>query len=112
MFDNIISNLTDAGLAFPLRDPIWMDRNGNSCEPDEAFGCKVTHRIVYPENILVADELGGNLSQKGDGNLGGEKLMCKAETVPRQRSCTNDRQFTILGFTNLLGEPVMCCMII
>ena len=112
MFDNIIGNLVDAGLAVPLEDPIWMDKDGNSCEPNEAFGCKVTHRILYPEDVLVADELGGNLSQKGDGNLGGEKLMCEAGTVPRQRSCTNDRHFTVLGFTNLLGEPVMCCVII
>ena len=76
MFEKIILNLVEAGLAVPFEEPLWMDKLGNPCNPDEAFGCKVTHQILYPEDVIVADELGGNLSQQGDGNLGGEKLMC------------------------------------
>ena len=33
--------------------------------------CKVTHYLTHPEMCIVMDEVGGNTSQKGDGNIGG-----------------------------------------
>ena len=35
------------------------------------------HRITRPDYFIVADELGGNISQKGDGHAGGTRLICK-----------------------------------
>ena len=54
------------------------DENGN------AFGCKVTLEILHPEMIILADEVGCNTSQKGDGHVGGETFMCGKEKVPKK----------------------------
>ena len=48
------------------------------------FGCKVTHRILRPDMMLCGDEVGADTSQKGDGAIGGEKLLCPAGTIPKE----------------------------
>ena len=66
-----------AGVAEKLDSPMWMDGDGKECQPIEAFGCKVTHRIKHPDMCIVGNEVEDNNSQKDDGNIGGTLHLCK-----------------------------------
>ncbi len=77
-----------------------------------AFGCKVTHDLIHPDWCIMGDEVGGNISMKGDGHVGGRLyLTAKGQTVSRKASKV-DRRFTLIGLTSLNGQPVMCIVII
>ena len=41
-------------------------------EEDLIYGCHVTHKINHLECCFTLDELGRNISQKGDGHVGGQ----------------------------------------
>ena len=111
MYAHIYAELVDAMLATILDSPEWQDLNGNRCEESEAFGCKVTHTLTHPEMCIVMDEVGGNTSQKGDGHIGGELLVCGKGMVPQKRVNIKDKHFTLLGLTSLNGDAVMCVII-
>ena len=68
-------NLIDAGLAKPIKEPYFTNREGQSVSEEEAFGCRVTLDITHPEMVLVADEVGGNTSMKGDGHVHGKEYI-------------------------------------
>ena len=57
------------------------------------------------------DEVGGNISQKGDGAVGGELMLCEKGKTPQQKISTKDKHYTVLGITNLEGLAVMCVVI-
>ena len=88
-----------------------MDRNGKECQPIEAFGCKVTHRIKHPDMCIVGDEVGGNTSQKGDSHIGGILHLCERNFTPQSKTSNKDKRFTSMGLTTLTGKPLMCCVI-
>ena len=77
----------------------------------DAFGCKVTHQIIHPEYVIVFDELGGNTSQKGDGNVGGQLMLCERGKTPQLKISTRDKHYTMMGLTSINGKPVMCVVI-
>jgi hypothetical protein len=90
-----------------------MDIDGNVVESaDKAYGQPCTIRITHPELCFVADEVGSNISQTGDGNIGGRKLVCATGCVPQQKVGNKNKHFTVMGLTALTGEPVMCIVII
>ena len=60
---------------------------------------------------FVMDEVGGNISKKGDGHLGGKLLVCEKGMEPQKTVNTKDKHFTLLGLTALNGDPVMCICI-
>ena len=66
MYNSIIDEMVEAGVAERLDEPVWMDRDGKICLEDDAFGCKVHHKIVRPDMCICGDEVGGNISMKGD----------------------------------------------
>ena len=112
MYTHIYGEMIFASVAELLSKPIWMDRNGNECHKSEALGCQVTHRLCHPELCFVDDEVGGNISMKGDGNIGGQKLCTKQGTIPYKKASHTDKKFIIIGLTSLNGKPVMCVLII
>ena len=112
MYVHVISEMVNAGLAIELDSPVWMDRSGNTVDETKAFGCKVTHDILYPDMCLVGDEVGGNISMKGDGHAGGKLYLCEKGQIPQQKTSSKDKHFTLMGLTNLKGEPVMCILVI
>ena len=61
--------------------------------------------------FLVVDEVGYNLSQKGDGHTGGQKYACERGTAPQDKVQHRDSYFTLLGFTALNGGPVLCVVV-
>ena len=111
MYSKIVEEMEDAGVAKRLPEPVWMDREGEIVGEEHAFGCKVTHRIIHPEMVIVFDELGGNISQKGDGHVGGQLLLCEKGETPQIKVSTRDKHYTVLGLTSLTGHPVMCVII-
>ena len=78
----------------------------SDCIIDEldALGCKVTHDLIHPEMCIVGDEVDSNLNMIGDGYAGGDKLLCKKDSIPQQKTSTRDKHFTLL--------PLYCLMVI
>ena len=60
---------------------------------------------------VVADEVGGNTSQKDDGKIGGERWLCELGTIPQRKISTKNKHYTVLGLTLLNGQPLMCVVI-
>ena len=85
MYDHIYDELVDAKLATPYNEPMWQDSDGTFCTESSSLGCKVTHDFAHPEMCVVMDEVGGNTSQKGDGHIGGELLVCGKGMVPQKK---------------------------
>ena len=112
MYDHCIQEMIEAGVAKELDKPVWMDRYGNVCNEDDAFGCKVFHQLVRPDMCICGDEVGGNISMKGDGHAGGQLMLVERGQVPMKKISTNNKKFTLIGLTALTGEPVMCVLII
>ena len=112
MYSHIIDELVGAGLAVKLDEPVWMDRDDNTCTEEEAFGCKVYHKILRPDLCFCGDEVGGNISMKGDGYVGGEKVLTEKGTIGQRKTSNRSRKFTLIGLTNFSGEPVMCLLIL
>jgi len=111
MYETIEEELVAAGVATLLDEPVWMNANGDIVEEGDACGCKVTIDITKPEMCVVADEVGGNTSQKGDGLVGGQLLMTKPGQVGQRKISTKDKHYTLLGLTLLTGRPLMCVVI-
>ena len=81
--------------------------NEFSSEYDSPF--KTNFKLTHPENCLVVDEIGSNISQKGDGHIAGKKYVCEIDLIPKEQASHTDKHFTLLEFTALSGEPVLHC---
>ena len=57
------------------------------------------------------DEVGGNINQKGDGNIEGQLQLCEIDKTPQQKVSSRDKHYTILGLTILSSEPIICIII-
>ena len=112
MYNHAIDAMVDAGLAIKLDEPVWMDRSGYVCSEEDAFGCKVHYQLLRPDMCICGDEVGNNISMKGDGHAGGELLLTAKKSVGQKRCSTRNRKFTLIGLTTFSGEPVMCVIII
>jgi len=85
MYEVVDEELIRAGVAVRLPEPVWMDAEGNHVERGDADGCKVNIDIIKPEMCIVADEVGGNTSQKDDGKIGGERWLTEFGTIHSAR---------------------------
>ena len=112
MYKHCYEEMVHAGVAVKLEQPVWMDKHGVECEENEAYGRKVTHVITHPEYCVVGDEVGGNTNQKGDGHIGGEKVLVERGVTAKKKVSTKDCHFTVMGLTALNGQPVMCILIL
>ena len=45
IYSHCIEEMVDAGVAV-LEEPVWMNREGVECDKSNAFGCKVTHKLI------------------------------------------------------------------
>ena len=111
MYDHVYDELVQVKLATPYDEPMWQDSDGTFCPESSGLGCRVTHNFTKPEMCIVMDEVGGNTSQKGDGQIGGELLVCAKGMMPQKRIHTSDRHWTLLGLTLLNGDAVMCVVV-
>ena len=111
MYNCVADEMVDAGIAQVLDQPVWMDAEGAIVSEGSAYSCMVTHEIKHPDFAIVLDKVGGNTNQKGDGNIGGELMLCEVGKTPQQKICTKDKHYTVIAPTALNGEIVMCCII-
>jgi len=96
-----------------LPEPVWMDAEGNIVELEsDAFGCKVGIKVIHPNYFIMGDEKGCNTNMKTDGHVGGKKFMGEAGTRGcNKKVIVTDIHFTVLPFTNALGEPVLSSVV-
>ena len=73
--DNIGGEMTESKIATECDEPVRMDGTGNGCEEKDASDFKVIHEITHPDYFMVTDELGSNISQKGNGNVGDTRIL-------------------------------------
>ena len=111
MYTEVYDAMVECNVAIKLDVPVYKDQDGNICDELNSFGVKCTHEITQPDMCLVVDEVGSNLSQKGDGHIGGQKYVCERGSVPQNKVQHRDSHFTLLGFTALNGEPVLCVIV-
>jgi hypothetical protein len=113
MYDALEDAMLECQIAKKLPQPTWMDKEGNIVQSEaEAFGLPCTIQITDPDLCIVGDEVGANTSQKGDGHVGGKKVVGERGCVSQQKVSKKEKKFTVIGLTALTGEPVMCIVII
>ena len=62
MYEHISEDLVDDSHAVQLSQPEWMDVEGNIVYKCLAFGYKVTHKIKYPEIMILKTKLVSTLT--------------------------------------------------
>ena len=112
MYTHIIHEMVGAGVAEPLYEPGWIDRDGQIVDEQKSFGYKVFHRLIQPDMCIVGDEVGGSISMNGDGHRGGTLYLCGKKHVPKKKISTKSKKFTMIRLTALAGDPMMCVLII
>ena len=48
----------------------------------------------------------------GDGNIGGDKVICDKGCIEQQKATRKAKHFTVIGIINLPGQPICCVVII
>jgi hypothetical protein len=114
MYDDVYGRLHEMGIAEKLSEAVWRDRDNNIVTEADAYGQKMADSLIPTQahNLIMVDEVGENISQKGDGNAGGQKFMVTTDMRAQVRNSFKDNNFTVLFFTAVTGGPVMCAIII
>ena len=102
MYDEVYDCMVDYGLARCFDQPSSLNLPH----------LKTKYHLTHSEMCLVVQEVGRNISQKGDSHIGGQKYVCQIETVPENKISHNDCHFIALEFTAFGGSPVLCVIII
>ena len=102
MYGDVYESLVQAGNA--------TKSNEFSSEYDGPL--KTNYHLTHLEMCLVVDEVGSDISQKGDRHIAGKKYVCEIDSIPKEQASHTDKHFTLLGFTALNGKPVLCLIII
>jgi hypothetical protein len=114
MYDGVYEAMVEAKVAVKLKEEIMYDINGEqTTDKTKMYGRPTTYHMVDPANVLFVDETGCNTNMKQDGHVGGELFVLPCEKGSEFGVCgaTTDMHFTVLCFTNGLGVPVMCAVL-
>jgi hypothetical protein len=113
MYDDVYEKLCEAGIAEKLDEAVWRDKDNNIVGTQaEAYGRKMQYSLLYPEYLVMVDEVGEHIFQKGDSNAGGQNFMVVNDMRVQVRNSFKDNHFTVLGFTAANGQTTMCAIII
>jgi hypothetical protein len=113
MYNDVYEGLWEAGIAEKLDEALWRDKDNNIVVTQgEAYRRKTEYSLLHTEYIVMVDEVGENISQKGDGNIGGQTFMVASDMRAQVQNYFKDNHFTVLGFTVANGIPTMCAIII
>jgi hypothetical protein len=94
------------GIAEKLSEVVWRDKDNKIVIEADAYGKKAAYSLIPTQahKLIMVDEVGGNISQKGDGNAGdGQKFMVAADMRTQVQNSFKDNHFTVLGFTAVTG---------
>jgi hypothetical protein len=88
-----------------LSEALWRDRDNIIVTESDTYGQKkaYSHFPTQAHKLIMVDEVGESISQKGDGNAGGQKFMVAADMRAQVRNSFKDNHFTVLGFTAATG---------
>jgi hypothetical protein len=83
MYNGVYEKLADACIAEVLYDEVLLDRHINSAQTEaDAYRRKIKYSLKHTEKLIFVDEVGDtNISQKGDGNAGGQKVIVATDTI-------------------------------
>ena len=96
-----------------LEETEWQDNCGNNYKfESEAYSCKVTIKITRPNMVLIGNEVEYNLDMTGDGHIVRKHCFSGKVIFVQRKPTIKVKHFTVIGITNLLGEPVCCIVII
>ena len=114
MYDETYRIWEELGIAEKLETPQYLDRDGMVVPFDQRNGCLPSeYRLLHPEAILSADEVGNNTGTTKDKLQGNEKrLHIKNGERPQKIASESDTPWTTLAVTAMTGEPVCCVVII
>ena len=57
------------------------------------------------------DEVGADLNMMNDGHIGGMRFITRKGNNATLNCTKKSKKYTVLGLTNLLGQPIMCVVI-
>ena len=68
--------------------------------------------MCFPEYVLFVDEVSNNTCMSEDRQVDGQQCLgtIKGDTM-KIASSIKESRWTLLGFTNAKGEPVLCAII-
>ncbi len=113
MYNGVYSAIDRSNVAIQVPNKVFVTLDGKITEnKQESIGRETNFLLTRPDYVFFIDEVGCNTSQKSDGNVGGQKFVVEKKKRGLIRSSYQDCHFTVLGFTNALGEPVCCVIII
>ena len=113
MYHHTYAELVKAGVAMEVDAEEYLDGKGNVVGEydDGRLGNKTKFRMLHPRYLLFVDEVGSNTNAEKD-KTNSERRICHRDDRPQQVSSSSDHHYTTLPFTNALGEPVCCVIII
>jgi hypothetical protein len=66
MYDDVYEKLWEAGIAENLDEDVWRDKDNSIVVTQaEAYGRKTQYSLLHPEYVVMVDEVGEHISQKG-----------------------------------------------
>jgi hypothetical protein len=108
MYDGVHQRLVEAGVEEKLDYVVWRDMDNNIVNREaDAYGRQTSYSLLHPYKLMFFDEVGENISQKGDGNTGGQKFVVAKYMRAQVCNSFKDNHFTVLGFTVADGRAVM-----
>ena len=112
MYQEVYEEMVKGGIATKQIDEAVLNIDGESTtDANTATGLATRYKMCRPDKLIFVDEVGSNTSTTKDGNVGGEKFLCHAQSRPQVRAATKDSHFTVLGFATATGAPLMCAII-
>ena len=82
MYKEVYAAMTQCNVTSVFEKPQYKTVDGKVANTySEEFGLPCTHMINHSEMCLVVDEVGSELSQKGDGHVGGSLYAYERGTV-------------------------------
>jgi hypothetical protein len=113
MYNHIYPAMVESGIAIELQDEVIVTVEGNITEsPTNSWGRKAKYLLTRPELLFFVDEVSSNTLQKKDGNIVGQTYVVHKTQRALLRSSHTHCHFTVLGFTNVCGDPICCVIII
>ena len=113
MYGKVYDAMVECNVASKYETPIYTINDGSIATTwKKKFELPCTHKIDHPELCLVVDEVTSDLSQKGDGHIGGAKDACEKGIHAQNKVQHTDKHFTLIGFTALTGESMLCLVIL
>ena len=114
MYNLVYEQMVRSGVAEHLApdEYYYVNKVGEKVDSkEESVGLQVKINVTHPEWILFGDEVGTEISQKNDGNVGGQKFVVSKGTRANIKSSHRDGRMTVIGLTAASGDPVMAIII-